>query len=140
MNFDRANWMLTKEIYIVQYSSRPDIRTDRRSDGGLQFRKDEWKQPHDWLNRARGTGRALCLWPLGGVDRKTASPVPPLNSWYKRGRAAVAQMDRARASEARGREFESPQPHHSSHHNRRLQAGFPESGAYFSPRMTSCRG
>jgi hypothetical protein len=26
--------------------------------------------------------------------------------------AAVAQLDRARASEARGRAFESPQPHH----------------------------
>jgi hypothetical protein len=36
-----------------------------------------------------------------------------LKPWYKRKRAAVAQMDRARASEARGREFESPQPHHS---------------------------
>src|SRR5712692_5908422 len=44
-----------------------------------------------------------------------ASKVPRLKPWYKRKRAAVAQMDRARASEARGREFESPQPHHSSH-------------------------
>jgi hypothetical protein len=54
------------------------------------------------------------LLPLGGVGRTRASTVPRLKSWYKRERAAVAQMDRARASEARGREFESPQPHHLS--------------------------
>src|ERR1017187_548263 len=30
--------------------------------------------------------------------------------------AAVAQMDRARASEARGREFDPPQPRHSNPH------------------------
>src|SRR5580692_10688277 len=52
-----------------------------------------------------------------------ASTVPSLKPWYKRNRAAVAQMDRARASEARGREFESPQPHH-----------FPYKSKVFGPR------
>src|SRR5712691_8976835 len=48
----------------------------------------------------------------GWVGGEMASTVRHLEPWYKRKRAAVAQMDRARASEARGREFESPQPHH----------------------------
>src|ERR1700730_17710968 len=51
-------------------------------------------------------------------SREVASAMSQWKPWYKRNRAAVAQMDRARASEARGREFESPQP---DHHNGKKQ-------------------
>ena len=65
----------------------------------------ERTHPEDGLSFGHGRG---------GLKREMAGTVAPLKPWYKRKRAAVAQMDRARASEARGREFESPQPHHST--------------------------
>src|SRR6266566_8778776 len=65
-----------------------------------------------------------------------ASTVPRLKPWYKRKRAAVAQMDRARASEARGREFESPQPHHFPNENDVFQKGRGRFEVWFYPGLT----